>query len=87
LFLRARQHEAEDGEEISGFGTGWIEPAKGAFGPKLTLELGQLGLSVRMVELYSAPENGVKPLQGKCTGKFRVRLETAQGTTQKTLRC
>jgi hypothetical protein len=87
LFLRARAQDGEDGEEIVAFGTGWIDPAKGAFGPKLTLELGQLGLSVRMVELYSAPENGVKPLQGKCTGKFRVRLETAQGTTQKTLRC
>jgi hypothetical protein len=87
LFLRARAQEAEDGEEIVGFGTGWIDPAKGAFGPKLTLELGQLGLSVRMVELYSAAENKVKPLQGTCTGKFRVRLETAQGNTDKTFSC
>jgi hypothetical protein len=87
LFLRARSQDGEDGEEIVGFGTGWIDPAKGAFGPKLTLELGQLGLDVRMVELYSAPENGVKPLRGKCTGKFRVRLETPQGNTDKTFRC
>ena len=72
-----------------GLGTGWIEPVKG--GAKLTLELGQLGIDTRGLEVYSGPERAtagmVRPLTGKCTGTFRMRLDTAQGSATKAFRC
>jgi len=69
------------------------EPAAlpGAFRRKITLELGELGVTTRGLEVYSAPERAtagmVRPLRGKCSGSLKLRLDTAQGTASKTFRC
>ncbi len=88
LWLRGRSNEADDGA-LTGLGTGWIEPVKG--GTKLTLELGQLGIDTRSLEVYSGAERAtagtVRPLTGKCTGTFRMRLDTTQGSAAKSFRC
>jgi hypothetical protein len=85
LWLRGRS-----GDELVGFGKGWIEPAKGAWRTKITLELGELGITTRSLEVFSAPERAtagrVTPLRGSCQ-KFRMQLETAQGKAAKTFRC
>jgi hypothetical protein len=86
LWLRGRR-----GDHFVGLGTGWIEPATGAFRTKITLELGQLGINTRGLEVFSAAERAtagwVKPFTGKCSGGFRMRLDTAQGSATKTFRC
>jgi hypothetical protein len=88
LWLRGRG-DTDDDSALVGFGTGWIEPVKG--GTKLTLELGALGIDTRGLEVYSGAEpttaGKVHPLSGKCTGKFRMRLDTAQGSATKSFRC
>ena len=89
LWLRGRSIGGDDDGALVGLGTGWIEPVKG--GTKLTLELGQLGIDTRGLEVYSGPERAtagmVRPLTGKCTGTFRMRLDTAQGSATKAFRC
>jgi Thrombospondin type 3 repeat len=86
LWLRGRS-----GDDLVGFGTGWIEPAKGAFGTKITLELGQLRIDTRGLEVYSGAERAtagtVRPFTGRCSGSFRMRLDTAQGSATKKFRC
>jgi hypothetical protein len=88
LWLRGRG-DTDDESALVGFGTGWIELVKG--GTKLTLELGALGIDTRGLEVYSGVEpttaGKVHPLSGKCTGKFRMRLDTAQGSATKSFRC
>lgn len=85
LWVRGR-----GGDDLVGFGTGWIEPAKGAWRTKITVELGQLDMTTRGLEVFSAPERAtagmVRPLRGSCQ-KFRMQLETAQGKAVKTFRC
>jgi hypothetical protein len=84
LWLRGRRSD-----DLVGFGTGWIERAKGAY--KLTVELGQLGVTTRGLEVFSAPERStagtVTPLRGTCSGALKMKLETAQGAATKTFRC
>ena len=86
LWVRGRS-----GDDLVGFGKGWIEPAKGAWRTKITLELGELGVKARGVEVYSGAERAtagmVKPMTGKCYGSFKLQLTTAQGTASKTFRC
>ena len=86
LWVRGRS-----GDDLVGFGKGWIEPAKGAWRTKITLELGELGVKARGVEVYSGAERAtagmVKPFTGKCSGSFKLQLTTAQGTASKTYRC
>jgi hypothetical protein len=86
LWLRGRT-----GDDLVGFGTGWIESVKGAYRTKITLELGQLGIDTRSLEIISAAERAtagiVRPLTGRCSGSFRMRLDTAQGSATKRFRC
>jgi Thrombospondin type 3 repeat len=86
LWLRGRS-----GDDLVGFGTGWIEPVKGAFRTKITLELGQLGIDTRGLEVYSGAERTtagwVRPFTGRCSGSFRMRLDSAQGSATKKFRC
>jgi hypothetical protein len=89
LWLRGRSSGGDDDGALVGLGSGWIEPVRG--GTKLTLELGQLGIDTRGLEVYSGAERTtagrVRPLTGKCTGTFRMRLDTAQGSATKSFRC
>jgi hypothetical protein len=89
LWLRGRGTGGDDDGALVGLGTGWIEPVKG--GTKLTMELGQLGIDTRGLEVYSGAERTtagmVRPLTGKCKGTFRMRLDTAQGSATKSFRC
>lgn len=84
LWLRGRRSD-----DLVGFGTGWIERAKGAY--KLTVELGELGVTTRGLEVASAPERStagrVTPLRGTCAGSLKMKIETAQGAATKTFRC
>ena len=71
LWLRGRSTGSDDDGALVGLGTGWIEPVKGA--TKLTLELGQLGIDTRGLEVYSGAERTtagrVRPLTGKSSGR------------------
>ena len=80
LWLRGRS-----GDDLVGFGKGWIEPAKGAFRTKITLELGQLGITTRGLEVFSAPERAtagmVKPFTRQVLGQLQdaARHRAGQG--------
>jgi hypothetical protein len=65
LWLRGRS-----GDDLVGFGTGWIESVKGAYPTKITLELGT-GITTRGLEVLSDAERAtvgmVRPLTDRCS--------------------
>jgi len=90
LFIRDRR-----GDRLSGLAKGSISRPAGGFGPKVTLELGALGVSTRIIEIGSAPQSSprgrVAPLRmgGPCPTRglrYKIRLTTSSGSAERTAR-